>query len=403
MRLLALVAGLAFVVASVGCSEAVEKPKPPAPVKILIITRLAAADVTAGATATAAKFPDVTVEFREAKDAAAQVAALKSVAAAKNVQGLAIDCVAAPEVCQAIADCVKAGVPVVTFNGDCPGCSRLGNEKPDVAATDCGRHSFVGENPALVGRLMAGELVQLLSNKGSGSGLVAIISADGPDYKLMEDGALAFLKTVPQINIKDPIRVAEKPADVTAAINDLAGKEENLRGCLILNPAALSDKDAAPIAKISKASVVALAPNDDNFDFVAPDKVGCLFVPQYIPMGSAVVQMLVGIARDKKSYDDVIHLGPIVVTLAEIDSTKAKFAKIKSGEAVTPIFAGGAGKPNPSAVASPAVAPVAPVAPPAAPAAETKPAEPAPAPAAPAPEAPAPATPEKMSPSDATK
>jgi ABC-type sugar transport system substrate-binding protein len=402
MRLLALVAGLSLVVA-VGCSEAVEKPKPPAPVKILVVTRAAAADVTAGAKATAATLAAVAVEFREGKDAAAQVAALKEVAASKNIQGVAIDCAAGPEVCQAIGDCVKAGIPVVTFNADCPGCARTGAEPAAVAAADCGRHSFVGEDPTAVGRLMANELVQLLSAKGAGAGLVAIISGDSPDGKQLEDGAVAFLKTAPNVTIKDPIRVAATPEAVTAAINDLAGKEQNLRGWIILNPAALPDNQAAPLAKLTGASVVALAPNDDNFDFVAPGKVDCLFVPQYIPMGSAVVQMLVGIARDHQVYPDVIHMGPLVVTMAEIEATKAKFAQIKSGQAVAEIFAGGAGKPNQPMAGGQAAAPAAqPVEtkPVEVKPAETKPAETKPVEAKPAEPAPAPATPP---PSSATK
>jgi ABC-type sugar transport system substrate-binding protein len=359
-----------LVVASVGCSEAVEKPKPPAPVKILVITRLATADVTAGAKATAATLKDVTVEFSEAKTSAAQVAALKAAASAKNVQGVAIDCVAADEVSQAIAACVKAGIPVVTFNGDCPGCQRTGAEKPEVAATDCGRHSFVGEDPTLVGRLMAGELVQLLSAKGSGAGLVAIISAEGPDYKQMEDGVRSVLKDVNTFTFKEPVRVGETPAEVTKTVNDLLGTEQNLRGWIILNPAALPDKEATPLAKIGNAAViVALAPNDTNIEFIPPDKVSTLFVPQYISMGSAVVQMLAGIARDQLQYADVIHLGPVVVTMGDIEATKKKFEKIKSGQAVAEIFAGGAGKPNQPTVGGPAAAPAA------APAAETKPAE----------------------------
>lgn len=338
MRLLALLAGVTLVVAAVGCSESAEKPKPVKPVKILVITRAGTADVTAGAKATAATLKDVTVEFREPKTSSEQATALHFEAAAKDVQGVAIDCAAADnEVCQAIAACAKAGLPVVTFNEDCP---------------DSGRHSFVGENPALAGRLMAGELVQQMSAKGSGAGLVAIISAEGPQYKAMEDGALSLLKTARDVSVMEPVRVAENPADVTAAINDLVGKEKNLRGWIILNPAALPNKEAAPLEKLKGAAVVALAPNDDLFDVVTPEKVSVLFVPQYIPMGSAVVQMLVGIVRDRQQYPDVIHMGPVAVTMADIDTAKKRLEKIKSGAAVTEIFAGGTGKPVPTAGAA---------------------------------------------------
>ena len=381
MRLITLLSVVAVLLVAAGCDQKAAPPKPLEARTFVLITRWGSADVEAGAKNVADAA--TTLKVVQTRDAKAQVDELERIAGSGGVDGIAIDCVVAPEVSRAIAKCVQAGIPVVTYNSDCPGAERTGLRTSEQAASDPGRHCFVGTQLAEVGRLMAGALLQEL---GDVRGVVAIVSAptdEDPNLKVIEDAVTAYLQNVPDLTLREPVRPALKADAVTAAIKGVLQQESSVRGWIILNSAAAPDATAAPLDGLASAAVVMLGVSDAAFATVAPDKVDVLVLLPFVEYGEAAVQILTGVTRHHLNYPDEVYIGPDVARITNVEALQKHRARMRDGGISAQVAPSGGPKPN-----QPAPGPAEPAPPPAEPPAQ--PEEPAPQP-----ESPATGTPEK--------
>jgi len=364
MRLMTLVSVVAVSLIGAGCEQKAAPPKPLEAKTFVLITRWGPADVEKGARGAADSATAINVV--QTRDAKTQVDELTRIATAGDVHGVAIDCVAAPEVAAAVRQCVKAGVPVVTYNGDCPGANRAGVRQPAEIAADPGRHSFVGTRLEEVARLMG---AQLLKQFADVRGVVAIVSAptdEYPNLKVIEDAVTAYLKDVPDLTVRAPVRPATQPDAVAAAIKGVLQQESSVRGWIILNPAAAPDATAAPLDSLSNAVVVMLGVSDTVLGAVTPEKVDVLVSLPVMAYGSAAIQMLTGIVRHHRNYADETYVGPDIVTISNVEAVQKRRSRMRAGEISAEVVPSGGPKPGqttPGAEppAEPAPAPVEPV------------------------------------------
>lgn len=345
MRVLALVGLVALMVVGVGCQQQAEAPKPPKARTFALITMVESELVATGAKQ--AKERGTTLQLSEARTAAEQVKLLNEIAAAKTVDGVAIDCVASAEVSAAVAKCVQAGIPVVTYNGDCLGAERTGLESKTQKAADPGRHSFVGTRLEEVGRIIGYQVFVRLRDNAGGGGVVAVISGpDAPNQALIEKGIKDYLDGMPDITLRDPVRPDVKPDAVAQAVRTVQQQESNVAAWIILNPAAVPDAEAAPLAGLGDQEVVMLSSHKAAFDVVGPEKVDVLVSLPFAEYGSAVVQILDGVTRRLALYPNTVHFGPAVVTIDKLEDAKKHRQRILSGEAKATVIPTGGFKPN---------------------------------------------------------
>jgi ABC-type sugar transport system substrate-binding protein len=322
---------------SVGCREdsAPPRAKPDAKRFVFLTTlgsAVAAADVEAGARgALEGELKAATqIEVLRAVDAAAQAEQLNRIAAARDVDGLAVDAVAAPEVSAAVARCAEAGIPVVTFNSDCLPAAPLDRAEDGRKPPAAGRRSFIGVPLRQVGNLIAGRLLERL---GDLRGVVAVVSApEHPNLTVIERGIKDYLAGVPDLTLRDPVRPAPDPNAVAAAIRGIVREESGVRGWIILNPWAVPDAAATPLERLADAEIIMLGVSDVALDAVGPDVVDVLVSLPFAEYGSAAVQMLSGIVREGHRYPDVCPIGPTVVTLNNVEAVKERRRKFRSGE-----------------------------------------------------------------------
>lgn len=344
MRLLALVSVVILAVVGSGCEQKAAPPKPPAAKTFVLITNFAAPEVQAGADVAAKEAGNVTIDVKPALSAAAQVNELDRIAASRAADGVAIDCVADPEVSKAIAKCVMAGIPVVTYNSDCPGAVRTGLETPEQVKADPGRHTFIGTSPQDVGRILGRELAETM---GDSKGVVAIISGpENPTLTLIEQSAGDYLRRVPGVTVREPVRPAYEPDKVAAAVKDVLRQEPNARGWLILNPAAVPDAAAQPLEGLASSAVVMLSVRDSDLDAVRADRVDVLVVMPFMEYGCAAVNVLAGITRDHSNFPDVWHIGPLVADRNNVDAVKDLRKRAHAGGLAGMVAPRGGAKPN---------------------------------------------------------
>jgi simple sugar transport system substrate-binding protein/ribose transport system substrate-binding protein len=354
MRCVALVCAVIVTALGAGCQEQPKPAAPPAQKTFVVITDVDSSDVERGANA--AKDVHTTVRVVRAGEAQAQVAELDRLATGRGVDGVAIDCVAVPEVSQAIARCVQAGIPVVTYNSDCPGAARRPLETPAQMTQDPGRHSFIGTDLADLGRIMA---YQCLRGMGDAKGVVAVVSGpEHPNLKRIEDAIKEYLRGMAGVTLMDPVRPAVEPAAVTRAVEEVLRQEPNVRGWILINPAAVPDAAAAPIAKIADAFVVMLGLGEAALPAVGPEKVDVLVFVPFTEYGAAAVKVLAGITRDHEYYPNVIQLGPKIVTIDNLEAVTNLLKQEAAGDVPVAVIPSGGGKPNqPSAEKPPAEKP----------------------------------------------
>ena len=318
MRFFAWVSVLILFVTLVGCEQAPKKEKEPDPKSFVLITNHAAKEVSAAAESIAAKIKATSVKVVEGTTAASQVAALKEAASS---DGVAIDCIATPEVAAAIAELVGRGVPVVTYYSDCP------------PVADKGRTAFVGSDLGYVGKLAASTLLDQIGEDG---GLVVVISGpETPDLKAIEAGIADFLD-LPKVTVKAPQRAALSPGGVEAAIQAVLGEESSIAGWIIINPAAAPTGQANPLAKLGQARVVLLSGTEEGLE--AADKNKIVVAPPFAVYGQMVVRMLDSMARYHTVFADVSHVDPQVVTLSNLDRRMAELKAVRAGEKIIPVI-----------------------------------------------------------------
>jgi simple sugar transport system substrate-binding protein/ribose transport system substrate-binding protein len=339
-----------------GCGKE-EAPAKPEVRRFVIITNAATDEVSKGAElgakAVNQAMPDakVDVEIKRAGTAEAQVAELQRIASSGGADGVAIDAVPVPEVSSAIAQVTAAGIPVVTFNSDAAGARRDLLEPPARDQAAPGRQSFVGTSLDQLGAIIGSTLLEQL---GDLRGPVAVVSApQDPTLTVLETAVADYLKDVPNLTLMEPIRPAMEPGAVTEAINTLVRTEANLRGLVVLNPAAAPNAEAAPLAQVERAEVVMLAFSDTPFDAIASDRVDAVVMIPFVEYGSAAVQMLSGMTLRWQHYPDVVSIGPAVVTINTLDRAKARLKAIEEGEAAVVVVPRGAKPGTPTGAAAP--------------------------------------------------
>jgi ABC-type sugar transport system substrate-binding protein len=345
MRVLALVGLVALMVVGAGCQQEAEAPKPPEARTFALITMVESELVATGANLS--KERGTTLQLSEARTVAEQVKLLNEIAAAKTVDGVAIDCIASAEVSAAVAKCVQAGIRVVTYNGDCLGAERTGLEGTTQKAGDPGRHCFVGTRLEEVGRILGHQAFTHLRDNAGGGGVVAVLSGpDSPNQALIEKGIKDYLEGMPDITLRDPVRPDVKPEAVTQAVRTVQQQESNVAAWIILNPAAVPDAAAAPLTGLGDQEVVMLSSHKAAFDVVGPEKVDVLVSLPFAEYGSAVVQILDGATRRLELYPNTVHFGPAVITIDKLEDAKKHRQRVLSGEAKAVVMPTGGFKPN---------------------------------------------------------
>ena len=370
MRFLSLVSIVALSVLG-GCGQD-ETPAPVETKTFVVIANVASGDVEQGAklaakaAESAYKHSRTSVTVKVLGTGAAQVKELEGLATSGGVDGIAIDAVALPEVSAAIAKCVQARIPVVTYNSDCLATERTGLESAEAAKADPGRHCYIGTPLEDVGTLLAH---RLLSQLGDAKGVVAVISGpEHPNLSVIEEAIKAYLKDTPDVTLRETVRPAVEPGAVATAIKGVLQQESNVRGWIILNPAAVPDAAAAPLDGLGGAEVVMLGFDERAMDAVGPDKVDVLVALPFVKYGSAAVEALNGMTRKHRNYPNVVRIGPDIVTIDNLERVKASRRKIRNGQMSVIVVPSGGVKPNqPSGDAAASVptapAPSAPVAP----------------------------------------
>lgn len=352
MRLLALVSVVAVALLAPGCEQ---KPEPPkkAESKTFEFISVFPDPVLVAKGADSAKAEGTTVKVTATKSAEDQVRELQRIASSGGIDGVAIECIPTAEVTAAVAKCFQAGVPVVTFGSDCFVQLASAIESPAVkAGAVTGRQSFVGMPLSEVGNTLAGLLVTRL---GKTRGVVVVLGFDHPSFKAIEDAAVACLKNIPDLQVKGPIHVANTEAAVKEAVDAAIREEKNIQGWVILNPAAATKADAAPLAAIGTVPVVLFSASPEAYDSVGETKlaINVVSIP-YVQCAQVAVQMLDGLTRDGLSYSDMYPVPLLVVKPETLAAVKAAL----DGQAVAPAVPSGGPKPlRPAKPETPPAAP----------------------------------------------
>jgi outer membrane biosynthesis protein TonB len=116
---------------------------------------------------------------------------------------------------------------------------------------------------------------------------------------------------------------------------------------LILNPAAVPDMAAAPLAKLGQAEVVMFGFHEAALLAVGPEKVDLLVYVPFVEYGAAAVKVLDGITRRHENYPNEVMLPVTAVTLDNLEKVNSARKKMLAGNvsAVIVVPSGGA-KPN---------------------------------------------------------
>jgi ABC-type sugar transport system substrate-binding protein len=272
------------------------------------------------------------------------VQALTRIASAGGVDGVAIECIASPDVTAAVEKCFEAGIPVVTFGTDCQVAlkNRVVSQAAQVSAAT-GRQSFIGSSANEIGAALGHRLVTALGREPKGT--VVVISTEHPNFRAVEEVVVAYLKSVRGLSVKGPERVGEDPAAVTQALTKALGEDRSVIGWVILNSAAVPTGEAAPLAAAAKMPVVVLSSNPTAMEAVG-DRVSAAVIVPYLQYGEVAVQMLDGLTRERRFYTDVYPVPLTVVhSAATLAKAKTLYEDLQSGKFVAPAASAAGPKP----------------------------------------------------------
>jgi ribose transport system substrate-binding protein len=222
----------------------------------------------------------------------------------RGVDGLIVSALG-PSVCTAVAEAVSAGVPVVTFGGDCP---------------KSGRQTFVGSDD-FAGGYKAGQLY-VAAVKDKGQQRIAILTGvvGATDLAARDEGFKKALKDS-GIDYKIAVTVPGQD-DLTKSVEAV---ESTLRGDPAINGfffdgpwPLLVDRSNLPVMmeKINsgRLTVFSFDTLQQELPWVKDGLVGALIGQKYYGFGYQGMTVLDGIVRKKSNYGEFVRLGFDIVT-----------------------------------------------------------------------------------------
>jgi ribose transport system substrate-binding protein len=223
---------------------------------------------------------------------------------ARRPDGLLINSLG-PAVCQAVNDAVKAGIPVVMWDSDCPGSKRT---------------AYVGSDNYL-GGVMAGKL---FANYVKGKGLQKIaILITAPGAFNIGQRADGFIKGIKDAHVN--YKLISKPQGDDDIAKSVDAVETTLRGNPDINAfyfaqplPLLASGNQLPLltqrAKSGKLTVISFDTVEPELKWVANGTVIALVGQRYYDWGYEGLTVMANIAAFHSKYKDFVNTGLDIVT-----------------------------------------------------------------------------------------